>query len=227
MANDDHSRQPWHRRRQHDNCGTRGIGGCGGSCNNTSIVVPHGNDSYTSCPLYLDPWTGSVQMWPDSGGGGVDVQQHLPSVMLAGALPYDLPPQQAGPTFAPSLTHLPLVAWPPWMTSGALPYGLPPQQAAPTFTSPLPPPPPTSWPPWMSSWSQQPLAHCFHTTVMVPPAVTDWVTDFSASNHTTSTAGNLTSIRPPLPTDPSSIIVSNRSSLLVTSVGTMAFPSPF
>jgi hypothetical protein len=153
MADDDHSRQPWHRRWQRDNCGTRGIDGCGGSCNNTSIAVPHGNDSYTSCPLYLDPWTGTVQMWPDSGGGGVDVQQHLPSVMLAGALPYDLPPQQAGPTFAPSLTHLPLVAWPPWMTSGALPYGLPPQQAAPTFTSPLPPPPPTSWPPWMSSWS--------------------------------------------------------------------------
>jgi hypothetical protein len=178
-------------------------------------------------PSTSTPGPAPFRCGPIPGGGGVDVQQHLPSVMLAGALPYDLPPQQAGPTFAPSLTHLPLVAWPPWMTSGALPYGLPPQQAAPTFTSPLPPPPPTSWPPWMSSWSQQPLAHCFHTTVMVPPAVTDWVTDFSASNHTTSTAGNLTSIRPPLPTDPSSIIVSNRSSLLVTSVGTMAFPSPF
>jgi hypothetical protein len=67
----------------------------------------------------------------------------------------------------------------------------------------------------MSSWSQQLLAHSFHTTTMVPPAVTDWVIDFSAS------------VRPPLPTDPSSIIVGNESSLPVTSVGNTSFPTPF
>jgi hypothetical protein len=54
---------------------------------------------------------------------------------------------------------------------------------------------------------------------MVPPAGTDWVTDFGASNHNTFSAGNLIFVRPPLLTDPSSIVVGNRSSLLVTSVG--------
>jgi hypothetical protein len=63
------------------------------------------------------------------------------------------------------------------------------------------------------------LAHSFHTMTMVPPTVTDWVAYSGASNHTTSSAGNLTSIRPPLPTDPSSIIVGNGSSLMITSVG--------
>jgi hypothetical protein len=92
---------------------------------------------------------------------------------------------------------------------------------------PLLPPPPASWPPWMSSWSQQPLAHSFHTKTMVPPVVTDWVTDFGTSNHTTSSAGNLPSVRPPLPTNPSSIIVGNGSSLLVTSVGNAAFSGSF
>jgi hypothetical protein len=62
---------------------------------------------------------------------------------------------------------------------------------------------------------------------MVPPVVTDWVAGSDASNHTTSSASNLTSVQPPLPTDHSSIIVSNRSSLLVTSVGNMALPGPF
>jgi hypothetical protein len=63
--------------------------------------------------------------------------------------------------------------------------------------------------------------------MMVPPAVYDWVTDSGASNHTTSSAGNLTSVRQLLPTDPSSIVVRNRSSLLVTSVGNTDFPCPF
>jgi hypothetical protein len=62
---------------------------------------------------------------------------------------------------------------------------------------------------------------------MVPPMVTDWVTDSGASNHTTSSTGNLTYVRPPLPTDPSSIVVGNGSSLPVTSVGNIAFLGPF
>jgi hypothetical protein len=57
---------------------------------------------------------------------------------------------------------------------------------------------------------------------MVPPVVTNWVADSSASNHTTSDVGNLTYIRPPHLNDPSSIIVGNRSLLLVTSVGDTA-----
>jgi hypothetical protein len=40
-------------------------------------------------------------------------------------------------------------------------------------------------------------------------------------------ADNLTSVRSPLPTNPSSIVVGNRSSLPVTSVGNMALPDLF
>jgi hypothetical protein len=79
----------------------------------------------------------------------------------------------------------------------------------------------------MSSQHQQPLAHSFRTMTMVPTTITDWVADSGASNHTTFNVGNLTSVRPPLPTDPSSIVVGNGSSLPVTSVGNTALPGPF
>jgi hypothetical protein len=62
---------------------------------------------------------------------------------------------------------------------------------------------------------------------MVPPSISDWVTDSSAPNHTTSSAGNLTSVRSLLPTDPLTVVVGNISSLLVTLVDNMTFPSPF
>jgi hypothetical protein len=62
---------------------------------------------------------------------------------------------------------------------------------------------------------------------MVPPVVTDWVADSGASNHTTSDVGNLTFICPPHINDPSSIIVGNGSSILVTSVGDTTLPNPF
>jgi hypothetical protein len=62
---------------------------------------------------------------------------------------------------------------------------------------------------------------------MVPPAVTDWVADSGASNHTTSDAGNLTSVCPPHINDSSSIIVGNESSLSVTSVDDMTLPGLF
>jgi hypothetical protein len=57
--------------------------------------------------------------------------------------------------------------------------------------------------------------------------VTDWVTNSGASNHTTSDAVNLTSVRPPTIIDPSSIIVGNGSALPVTSVGDSALPILF
>jgi hypothetical protein len=81
--------------------------------------------------------------------------------------------------------------------------------------------------PWTSSWDQQSLGNSFNTMTMVPPAVTNWVADSGASNHTTSDAGNLTSVRPPHISDPLSIIVENRSSLSVTSVGDMTLSGPF
>jgi hypothetical protein len=62
---------------------------------------------------------------------------------------------------------------------------------------------------------------------MVPPVVTNWVADSGASNHTTSDASNLTSVRPSYINDPSSIIVGNGSSLPVTLIGDTALPGPF
>jgi hypothetical protein len=54
---------------------------------------------------------------------------------------------------------------------------------------------------------------------MVPPVVTNWITDSGASNHT--------SVRLPRPTDPLSIVVGNGSSLPVTSLGNTALLGPF
>jgi hypothetical protein len=62
---------------------------------------------------------------------------------------------------------------------------------------------------------------------LTPLAVTDWVVDSGASNHTTSDASNLTSVHPPTSTDPLSIIVGNESALPVTSVGDLALSNPF
>jgi hypothetical protein len=62
---------------------------------------------------------------------------------------------------------------------------------------------------------------------LTPLAITDWVADSGASNHTTSDAGTLTFVHPPTSTDPSSIVVGNGSAQPVTSVGDSALPSPF
>jgi hypothetical protein len=62
---------------------------------------------------------------------------------------------------------------------------------------------------------------------LTPPVVTDWVANSSASNHTTTDVGNLTSVHPPTFTNPSSIVVGNGSALPVTSVGDSALPGPF
>jgi hypothetical protein len=62
---------------------------------------------------------------------------------------------------------------------------------------------------------------------LTPLVVTDWVADSDASNHTTSDAGNLIAVLPPTSTDPSSIIVGNKSALPVTSIGDSTLPNPF
>jgi hypothetical protein len=61
----------------------------------------------------------------------------------------------------------------------------------------------------------------------VPPTVTNWVANSDTSNHTTSNAGNLTSIHPPHTNDTSSIIVGNGSPLPVTLVGDTILPGLF
>jgi hypothetical protein len=79
----------------------------------------------------------------------------------------------------------------------------------------------------MGAWDHQSFGNSFSTMVLTLPTVTDWVTDSGASNHTTSDAGNLTSVRPPTSNDPSSIIAGNGSALPVTSVEDSALPDPF
>jgi hypothetical protein len=96
----------------------------------------------------------------------------------------------------------------------------------------VPPPPQqqvaaSTWSSWMDAWDLQLLVNTVNTMALTPPAVTNWVTDSDTSNHTTSDAGNLTSVRPPTSTDPSSIIIGNGSTLSVTSVGDAALPDPF
>jgi hypothetical protein len=103
----------------------------------------------------------------------------------------------------------------------------------PSFT-PLPGPPPhqqqaaaPAWSPLTDAWDQQSLANFFNAMALTPPTVTNLVADSGVSNHTTSDAGNLTSVHPPTFIDPSSNVVGNGSSLPVTSVGDSALPDPF
>jgi hypothetical protein len=66
------------------------------------------------------------------------------------------------------------------------------------------------------------------TRIPTPPTpVTDWVADSGATNYTTPHFGHISSPRPPSLTHPSSIIISNGSVLLVTSVGDSVLPGPF
>jgi hypothetical protein len=58
-------------------------------------------------------------------------------------------------------------------------------------------------------------------------AITDWIADSSASNHTTSDSGNVSLSHPPNSNMPSSIVVGNYSILSVASVGDTILPGPF
>jgi hypothetical protein len=60
-----------------------------------------------------------------------------------------------------------------------------------------------------------------------PASIQDWVADSGASHHTTPSAGNISKTRPLNSSSPSSIIVGNGSSLLITSVGDSVLPGPF
>jgi hypothetical protein len=59
------------------------------------------------------------------------------------------------------------------------------------------------------------------------PAITDWVADSGASNHTTPDFGNVSLSHPPNSDIPSAIIVGNSYVLLVTSVGNTVLLGPF
>jgi hypothetical protein len=60
-----------------------------------------------------------------------------------------------------------------------------------------------------------------------PTLVQDWVVDSGATHHTTPSVGHISTPRPLNSSNPSSIIIGNGSSLLVTSVGDSVLPGPF
>jgi hypothetical protein len=94
------------------------------------------------------------------------------------------------------------------------------QQAAPS----------PGWNPWLSaSWDQQSLANSFSSMALHPPPtlVQDWVVDSGAMHHTTPSVGNISTLRPLASSNPSSIVVGNDSSLLITSIGDSVLPGPF
>ena len=92
--------------------------------------------------------------------------------------------------------------------------------AAPLFApSWTPPAQPSQQPTWPGGWDQAALAQSFSTMGLTPPTSTEWIADSGASFHTTPDAGILSSVRPPHPSCPSSIMVGDVSCLPVTAVG--------
>jgi hypothetical protein len=73
------------------------------------------------------------------------------------------------------------------------------------------------------------LANSFSTMALHPPptSVQDWVADSDATHHTTPSVGNISTLRPLASSNPSSIVVSNGSSLPITLVGNSVLPGPF
>jgi hypothetical protein len=94
------------------------------------------------------------------------------------------------------------------------------QQAAPAL----------GWNPWLdANWEQQSLANFFSTIALHPPptSVQDWVADSGVMHHTTPSVGNISTLRSLALSNPSSIVIGNDSSLLITSVGDSVLPRPF
>jgi hypothetical protein len=60
-----------------------------------------------------------------------------------------------------------------------------------------------------------------------PTSVQDWVADSGAMHHTTPSVDNISTLCSLISSNPSSIIVGNDSSLLITSVGDSVLPGPF
>src|SRR6185312_15659050 len=88
-----------------------------------------------------------------------------------------------------------------------------------------PPAPPSQQPTWPGGWDQAALAQSFSAMGRTPPVSTEWIADSGASFHTTRHAGILSSVRPPHPYFPFSIMVGDGSCLTVTAVGSA--PSSF
>jgi hypothetical protein len=88
-------------------------------------------------------------------------------------------------------------------------------------------PPGPAWNPWTGCWDQQSHANSFSTMTLNQPAITNWIADSGASNHTTPDSGNVSMSHPPNSNTPSSIVVGNGSILPITSVGNTVLLGPF
>jgi len=101
-------------------------------------------------PSLLNPWTGSIHMWPGSTPDGSRG-----------------PPPRPGPSASPPLQQHALVAGvpPTFYPSTQGTYHQAPTQAPPPAWTPAPPPTPPVW----SPWDQQSLANAFSTVTLTPP----------------------------------------------------------
>jgi hypothetical protein len=73
------------------------------------------------------------------------------------------------------------------------------------------------------------LANSFSSMVLHPPptSVQDWVAVSDVTHHTTPSVSNISTLRPLVSSNPSSIVVGNGSSLPITSVADSVLPGPF
>jgi hypothetical protein len=157
----------------------------------------------------FNPWTGTIQMWPDNSSGGQQQRSEQPPMRpLPQALLAALVSMVLFLVFLDLLPNRPLQH----QATPLPPTAFPIQDLAPSN--------------WTPSWDQQQLASTFNTMTLRPPlAITDWIPDSGASNHTTPTSDNISTLHPLDSTTP--IIVGNGTTLSITSVGDTVFPVPF
>jgi len=138
-------------------CGGRGSGGSqGGAQGSTHVATP----TTRQWPSFLNPWTGSIHMWPGSTAGGA----RGPPPRAVQPAP---PPQQA-------------------LVAGVPPVYFAPPPASETY---YPPPPQAPSPAW-SPWTPEGPANAFSTvTLTPPPSSSNWVIDAGASSHITANPG--------------------------------------
>jgi hypothetical protein len=137
-----------------------------------------------------------------------------------------LPPHAAAGSTAynTTLLHEAAAAAPP---SGATTFA-----AVPTSAAPLPswsphdvPRQPPTWLGGGGGWNHTHPTHAFNTMGVTPAVRTEWIAGSGASYHTTPDVRLLSSVRPPHPSYPSTIMVGDGSCLPITSMG--CAPSPF
>jgi hypothetical protein len=174
---------------------------------------------------FLNPWTGTVQIWPYNGPRLPTPQQPSPSQQQLH------PPQQQHALHAAAFQPMfpgPVTAaalpMPFQLSPGAFP-GMPPSAyigpPAPGFgvpSFPLMPSqpstfqqqqPPVPWTPMSStgSWDQHALTNSFNTMTLTPPPTGEWYMDSGATSHMTFNPGNLLISRLPNSSAPSNIII--------------------